>query len=83
MRLTKSFTVDGLNGRIINLMSNDVLRFNNTMLFLHYLWKGPLEILAFSYFLYREIGWYAFIGIGFILCFVPIQREYKKKKRFS
>lgn len=75
MRLNKAFAVDGLNGRVINLMSNDVLRFNNSMQFLHFLWKGPLEILVFSYFLHREIGWYAFIGIGFILSFVPIQSK--------
>lgn len=76
MRMTKSFTVDGLDGRVINLMTNDVLRFNNSMLFLHLLWKGPLEILVFSYFLHREIGWYGFIGIGFILSFAPIQSKW-------
>lgn len=56
-------------------MSTDVIRFNNSMVFLHNLWKGPLEMAVFSYFLYREIGYYGFIGMGFILCFVPIQSK--------
>lgn len=75
LRLTKSHAVDGLNGQVINLMSSDVIRFNNSMVFLHNLWKGPLEMVVFSYFLYQEIGYYGFIGIGFILCFVPIQSK--------
>lgn len=56
-------------------MTSDVSRFNNTMAFFHDLWKGPLEMTVFGYFLYLEIGHYAWIGIGFILCFVPIQSK--------
>lgn len=78
LRLTKSYAVDGLNGQVINLMSSDVNRFNNSMVFLHNLWKGPLEMAVFSYFLYREIGYYGFIGMGFILCFVPIQSKWRR-----
>lgn len=75
LNLTKSLSVDGLNGQVINLMSSDVIRFNNSMVFFHSLWKGPLEMIVFGYFLYKEIGYYGWIGIGFILCFIPIQSE--------
>lgn len=75
LKLRKSNTIEGLNGRAINLLSFDVIRFNNLLAFLHYLWKGPIEMIIFGYFIYQEIGYYGFIGIGFILCFVPIQSE--------
>lgn len=73
--------IEGLNGRVINLLSFDMNRFNNIMTFLRYLWKGPVEIIVFGYFIYGEIGYYGFIGVGFILCFVPIQGMHQNKKR--
>lgn len=68
----------GLNGKVINLMSFDSYRFDGMIALLHYLWKGPIEVIVFGYFLYLEIGYYGWIGIGFILCFVPIQSKYNK-----
>lgn len=67
--------VNGLNGQVINLMTNDVARFDVTMGFIHDLWKGPLELILLGYFIYKEIGYYAFAGIGFLLCFLPIQSK--------
>lgn len=69
----KSVTIEGFNGKVINLMSTDVAHFDYCMFYIHLLWKGPVEILVFGYFIYKEIGYYGWIGIGFILCFVPIQ----------
>lgn len=69
--------IEGLNGRVINLLSFDMNRFDNIMSFLRYLWKGPVEIIVFGYYIYGEIGYYGFIGVGFILCFVPIQGKHR------
>lgn len=76
LRISKSVSMNGLNGKVINLMSFDAYRFDNTLSLLYYLWKGPIEVIVFGYFLYREIGYYGWIGVGFILCFVPVQSEY-------
>ncbi|KAJ6637207.1 putative multidrug resistance-associated protein lethal [Pseudolycoriella hygida] len=73
LKLTKSVSIDGLNGQVINLMSNDVARFDVTMGFVHDLWKGPIELGLLGYFIYREIGFYGWIGIGVLLCFIPLQ----------
>ncbi|XP_031637356.1 probable multidrug resistance-associated protein lethal(2)03659 isoform X2 [Contarinia nasturtii] len=73
LKISKSVSVNGLNGLVINLMSFDAYRFDNAMTLFHYLWKGPIEVIVFGYFLYLEIGYYGWIGVGFILCFVPIQ----------
>lgn len=75
LKLRKSQSTEGLNGRVINFLSFDVVRFNNLMAFFHYLWKGPVEMIIFGYFIYQEIGYFGFIGVGFILCFVPIQSK--------
>lgn len=75
LKLTKSAAVDGLNGQVINLMSNDVARFDVTMGFVHDLWKGPVELVLMGYFIYREIGYYGLTGIGFLMCFLPIQSK--------
>lgn len=69
----KSATVEGFNGKVINLMSNDLATFDNSVYYVHLLWKGPIEMVIFGYFIYGEIGYYGWIGIGFISCFVPIQ----------
>lgn len=74
--LTKAVAVDGLNGQVINLMSNDVARFDQVLAYFHYLWRGPAELILMGYFIYREIEWYGLIGIGFLLCFLPLQSEY-------
>lgn len=63
-------------------MSNDVARFDVTMGFVHDLWKGPIELGLLGYFIYREIGFYGWIGIGFLLCFIPLQSKLKKKNIF-
>lgn len=66
---------DGFNGKVINLMSVDVSQFDQSLQFIHLLWKGPVEITIFGYLIYREIGVFGWIGVGFILVFVPIQSK--------
>lgn len=71
--MTKSAQVDGLHGRVINLLSNDFGKFDIALAFLHDLWKGPFETILLGYLAYREIGVSGIIGIVFILSFIPIQ----------
>lgn len=73
LRLPRSAVSEGLHGRLINLLSNDVARFELALLFIHDVWKGPSEAILFGYFIYREIGVAAFVGVGFLLAFVPLQ----------
>lgn len=73
--MTKSVAADGLNGRVINLMSTDVAHFDYSMYLMPFLWKGPIELALFGYFIHLEIGFYGWIGLGFILGFVPIQSK--------
>ncbi|XP_049547987.1 ATP-binding cassette sub-family C member 4-like [Anopheles darlingi] len=66
-------TTEGLSGLVMNLMANDVSRFDYAVIFFHDLWKGPVELVIVAVLVYLEIGGAGLIGIGFLLLFIPIQ----------
>lgn len=63
-------------GQMVNLLSNDVSRFDVALVFPHYLVVGPIETLLITYLLYLELGLQALIGVGVILFFIPLQSKY-------
>lgn len=65
--------MDGLNGQVINFLSNDVTNMEIAVTFLHDLWKGPLELFVIGYFIYREIGLASLVGLIFMFSFIPLQ----------
>ncbi|XP_045761292.1 uncharacterized protein LOC123864713 [Maniola jurtina] len=61
-------------GKLVNLLSNDVARFDMAFMFLHYLWLVPLQLAVVMYFLYVAAGYAPFVGLfGVILFILPIQ----------
>ncbi|CAH4030899.1 unnamed protein product [Pieris brassicae] len=60
-------------GLVVNLMANDVNRFDTGPLFIHYLWIGPLETIFMTVFLYREMGVSAIYGALVVFAVVPFQ----------
>lgn len=60
-------------GQVINLISNDVFRFDVAFKYVHYLWIGPLGTISIAYFLWLEIGWSAFFGVSILFIFIPLQ----------
>ena len=61
-------------GKIVNLLSNDVARFDMAFMFLHYLWLVPLQLSVVLYFLYDAGGYAPFVGLfGVVLLVLPIQ----------
>ncbi|KAK9869833.1 hypothetical protein WA026_003562 [Henosepilachna vigintioctopunctata] len=79
LRLSNTALGQTTVGQVVNLMSNDVNRFDVSLIFGHQLWVGPLETLVVSYLLYRVIEEAAFIGIIFLLIFIPMQMYVGKK----
>ncbi|GAB0093527.1 probable multidrug resistance-associated protein lethal(2)03659 [Sergentomyia squamirostris] len=73
LRMSRCAGFSDLNGRVINLMSNDVGEFDSVLCSLHDLYKGPIEVILIGYFLYREIGVAGLIGMAFMLAFTPLQ----------
>ncbi|KFB46273.1 AGAP004602-PA-like protein [Anopheles sinensis] len=64
---------DGMTGQVINLMSNDVAKFDTATGFVHDIWKGLIELLVLGYFIYQQIGVSGLFGIAFLLSFIPLQ----------
>ncbi|KAI2474040.1 Putative multidrug resistance-associated protein lethal(2)03659-like Protein [Diabrotica virgifera virgifera] len=60
-------------GNVVNLMSNDVTRFDLAAMFVHYLWIAPLQMIFIVYFMYKEVQWSALVGIVAVLVVMPLQ----------
>ncbi|XP_060872288.1 probable multidrug resistance-associated protein lethal(2)03659 isoform X2 [Metopolophium dirhodum] len=66
-------------GQVINLISNDINRFDAALHMIHFLWIGPLQTIVATYFLWQEIGMSSLIGIATFLFFIPLQGWMGKK----
>ncbi|KAM8716483.1 hypothetical protein ACLKA7_003372 [Drosophila subpalustris] len=73
LRLSRTALGGTTTGQVVNLVSNDLGRFDRAMIHLHFLWLGPLELLFALYFLYQQIGVASFYGIGILLLYLPLQ----------
>lgn len=62
-------------GQMVNLLSNDVNRFDTTVLFNHYLWAGPLQLIIVTGLLCNKIGPSALVGAGLLIAAVPLQSK--------
>lgn len=62
-------------GKIVNLVANDVNRFDLVSVFIHHMWSAPLSALIIGYILYTEAGLAGVIGIAAVFIVVPIQCE--------
>ncbi|VVC87931.1 unnamed protein product, partial [Leptidea sinapis] len=79
LRLSKTALGETTVGQVVNLLSNDVNRFDVAIIFLHYLWIGPLATIIITYFMWLEISWAAVVGVGFMLSFIPLQAYLGKR----
>lgn len=77
MKLSKLSAEDGLNSKVINLISNDLLKFETGLGLLHDIWKGLMQSALFGIVIYFEIGISAVIGMTFLISFIPLQGKYK------
>ncbi|XP_067116274.1 ATP-binding cassette sub-family C member 4-like isoform X2 [Osmerus mordax] len=73
LRLSSSAMGRTTTGQIVNLLSNDVNRFDEVTVNLHYLWLGPLQVAGVSVLLWYEVGPSCLAGIAVIVLLVPLQ----------
>ncbi|KAL4704833.1 hypothetical protein ACJJTC_001308 [Scirpophaga incertulas] len=79
LRLSKTALGETTVGQVVNLLSNDVNRFDVAVIFLHYLWIGPLATVVITYLMWLEISWAAVVGVAFMLAFIPLQAYLGKR----
>ncbi|XP_010629028.1 multidrug resistance-associated protein 4 isoform X1 [Fukomys damarensis] len=60
-------------GQIVNLLSNDVNKFDQVTIFLHFLWAGPLQAIAVTALLWMEIGISCLAGMAVLIILLPLQ----------
>lgn len=73
LRLSKISLGQTTVGQIVNLLSNDVNRFDIAFIFLQYLWLGPLQTCIVTYLMWQQVGPAAVIGLVTLFIFIPLQ----------
>ncbi|XP_066999504.1 ATP-binding cassette sub-family C member 4 [Anabrus simplex] len=74
LRLSRSAMDLTATGQIVNLMSNDVSRFDLAPQYLHWMWISVIQVPIVIYCLWRYVGISAIVGFCFIFCItIPVQ----------
>lgn len=60
-------------GKVMNLLSNDVYRFDAMSMFLNAMWTAPLLVILVGYLLWIEVQWAGMFGLLVVFIIVPIQ----------
>ncbi len=63
---------------MVNVMSNDVSRFDSSATFLHYFLVGPVQVILVTIVLLFYIGPSCLVGLVVIVLFVPLQSMIEK-----
>ncbi|CAG9768726.1 unnamed protein product [Ceutorhynchus assimilis] len=79
MRLSKSSLAETTVGQMVNLISNDVSRYETCTLCTNELWIGPIQCIVLLILLYQYSGWTSLVGVIVLLGIVPIQIWMAKK----
>uniref|UniRef100_A0A8C8HLH4 Multidrug resistance-associated protein 4 n=1 Tax=Oncorhynchus tshawytscha TaxID=74940 RepID=A0A8C8HLH4_ONCTS len=65
-------------GQMVNLLSNDVNKFDEVTNNLHYLWIAPLQAVVVIILLWYEIGLSCLAGVAVLLFLLPLQTMFGK-----
>src|SRR5258708_15777224 len=61
------------SGKVTNMISNDTSRVERAVIYFHYVWSGPFQIVMIVGFLWGLLGWISLIGLGMFCLFYPVQ----------
>lgn len=73
--MSKKALGETASGKIVNLLSNDVSRFDIVSIFIHHMWVAPTTALFVAYFLWDEAGYAGIIGIIPVFLVLPLQSK--------
>ncbi|XP_072399234.1 probable multidrug resistance-associated protein lethal(2)03659 [Diabrotica undecimpunctata] len=79
LRLSMSALAETTIGQMVNLLSNDVGRFDQAVHHLHYFYIAPIQALIVMVLLYMVVGWTGLLGTLFLLLSIPLQSWLGKK----
>lgn len=75
LKLSKTALGETASGKVVNLLSNDVSRFDVVSIFIHPMWVAPTTALIIAYFLWVDAGYAGLIGIIPVFIVVPLQSK--------
>ncbi|KAK7893415.1 hypothetical protein WMY93_022567 [Mugilogobius chulae] len=78
LRLSTESVGRTTTGQIVNMLSNDVNRFDEVTLNIHYLWIGPLQAVVILALLWYEIGLSCLAGVTILVLMLPVQTWFGK-----
>ncbi|XP_024943405.1 probable multidrug resistance-associated protein lethal(2)03659 isoform X1 [Cephus cinctus] len=74
LRLSLSALNQTATGQVVNLLSNDVNRFDMLPLHLHQIWVMPIQVALIGYVMWQSVGIATLVGIGSLtILTIPIQ----------
>jgi len=68
-----SFLRSDHGGQVVNLLSNDVSRFDMVLGHIHFMWVTPIQLGIVIYILWGYFGPYGLTGVGFLVMLAPLQ----------
>ena len=81
---TKSTKNGGIADTITNLQSTDCRSIEMCYWMWMYVWAAPIQAVVTTVLLYLQLGWPIFIGIFFLLCMTPLQKQiFKLQKKYT
>lgn len=78
LSFTKYTMKDGIAGQAVNLMSNDVSRFDWLMSFTHDIWRPPFTAVGAGYFIFQQVGYSGLLGMAILILFMPLEGANEK-----
>lgn len=79
LSLTKYTMSDGVSAQSINLLSNDIMRFDLALSTINDFWQHPIGGVIAGYLIFNQIGVAAFSGLVIFVLFMPFQAWLGKK----
>ncbi|KAK5647088.1 hypothetical protein RI129_005552 [Pyrocoelia pectoralis] len=73
LKLSRTALGESAAGKVVNLLSNDVSRFDVASVFIHHMWVAPTTALVVLYLLWIEAGYCGLIGMIPIFLICPLQ----------
>ncbi|CAF4078806.1 unnamed protein product, partial [Adineta steineri] len=79
LSLPTSSMIKTTTGQIVNLISNDVGKFEELSISIHQIWAAPLEAIIVFVLIWKQIGLATLFGYGVLLLLVPLQLIFSKQ----
>lgn len=77
LRLSQTALGETSPGKVVNLLTNDVSRFDIVMFFIHSLWESPLLTIIVASLLWFDIGLVRLVGIIVVFTIMPILSKFQ------